>query len=118
MNSPDNADIAGAMSNAVPPELESSSTAIQSPEPQPPTNAPMSFRGQGLDRRFFLLILKNGTEQIVTDYWITDGYLEYVSHDGSRSHVPIEALDFQATVLENSHRGLSFVLRNAPATEN
>jgi hypothetical protein len=115
MNSPDNADIAGAMSNPLPPESDSSSAA---PEPRSQTNAAVTFRGQGLDRRFFLLILKSGTEHVVTDYWVTDGYLEYVSRDGSRSHIPIDALDFQETVVENSHRGLPFVLRNEPASED
>jgi hypothetical protein len=64
---------------------------------------------------FFLLVLKNGTSHAATDYWLADGYLEYVSLDRTRSHVPLEALDLQKTVIENSRRGLPFVLRSAPA---
>jgi len=64
---------------------------------------------------FFLLVLKNGTSHAATDYWLADGYLEYVSLDRARSHVPLEALDLQKTVIENSRRGLPFVLRSAPA---
>jgi hypothetical protein len=63
---------------------------------------------------FFLLVLKDGTSHAVMDYWLTDGYLEYVSLDSTRSHVPLEALDLQTTVAENSRRGLRFELRSAP----
>jgi hypothetical protein len=63
---------------------------------------------------FFLLVLKNGTSHAATNYWLADGYLEYVSLDRTRSHVPLEALDLQKTVIENSRRGLPFVLRSAP----
>lgn len=82
--------------------------------PRASTSPPSDFRGKGLDPRFFLFILKNGTEQVVTDYWVADGYIEYVSSDGSRSHFPVEALNLQQTVTENSYRGLSFSLRSAP----
>jgi hypothetical protein len=64
---------------------------------------------------FFLLVLKNGASHAATDYWLADGYLEYISLDRSRSHVPLEALDLQKTVIENSRRGLPFVVRSAPA---
>jgi len=60
-------------------------------------------------------VLHNGTTQRVTDYWTADGYLEYVSPDGTRSHVPLDALDLQGTVLRNAPRGLAFVLRSTPA---
>ena len=29
-------------------------------------------------------------------YWVADGYLEYITPDGTRSHIPLEALDLQA----------------------
>ncbi len=63
----------------------------------------------------FLLVLKNGTSHAVTDYWVADDYLEYVSPDGTRSHFPLEALDLQNTVVRNAPRGLRFVLRSTPA---
>jgi hypothetical protein len=65
-------------------------------------------------KEFFLLVLKNETSHAVMDYWLADGYLEYVSLDSTRGHVPLEALDLQATVTENSRHGLPFVLRSAP----
>ncbi|HXP43762.1 MAG TPA: hypothetical protein VN833_26165 [Candidatus Acidoferrales bacterium] len=63
----------------------------------------------------FLLVLNNGTSRAVADYWVADGYLEYISPDGTRSHVPLEALDLQNTVTQNAPRGVPFVLRSAPA---
>jgi len=63
----------------------------------------------------FLLVLNNGTSHVVTDYWVADGYLEYISPDGSRSHIPLEALDLQNTVTQNAPRSVPFVLRSAPA---
>ncbi len=62
----------------------------------------------------FLLVLNNGTSHAVTDYWVADGYLEYLNPDGTRSHVPLEALDLQNTVSQNAPRGVPFVLRIAP----
>jgi len=59
----------------------------------------------------FVLVLRNGTTHAVTNYWVADRYLEYVCPDGTRSHVPLDALDLQSTVLRNEARGLPFVLR-------
>jgi hypothetical protein len=67
------------------------------------------------DKGVFVLVLQNGARRTVTDYWMADGYLEYISPDGTRSHIPIDALDLQNTVTENAPRGLAFVLRAAPA---
>jgi hypothetical protein len=72
------------------------------------------LRGQNLDPKFFLLILKNGSDLVVTDYWLADGYIEYVGQDGAQGHIPVDALDLQETVRNNSARGLSFVLRTEP----
>ena len=70
---------------------------------------------RALGKGVFLLVLHNGTRHAVTDYWVADGYLEYISPDGTRSHIPLEALDLQSTATENAPRGLPFVLRSAPA---
>jgi hypothetical protein len=68
-----------------------------------------------VDKGVFLLVLSNGSSHAVTDYWVADGYLEYISPNGTRSHVPLDALDLQSTVVQNAPRGLPFVLRFAPA---
>lgn len=55
-----------------------------------------------LSNGVFLLVLNNGTRHAVIDYWVADGYLEYISPDGIRNHIPLEALDLQSTVTENA----------------
>jgi hypothetical protein len=64
-----------------------------------------------LGKDVFVLVLRNRTTHAVTSYWAGDGYLEYVSPDGTRSHVPLDALDLESTVVRNQVRGLPFVLR-------
>ena len=84
-------------------------------ESETPATVPtQELRGQDIDPQFFLLSLKNGTDLVVTDYWLANGYIEYVSRDGAESHIPVEALDLEETVRNNSARGLNFVLRSAP----
>ncbi len=61
------------------------------------------------------LVLKNGTNHDVTDYWLAEGYLEYITRDGARSHIPLDALDLQKTVDENYRHGLVFVVRSTPS---
>jgi hypothetical protein len=59
---------------------------------------------RALGKGVFLLVLNNGTRHAVTDYWVADGYLEYISPDGTRSHIPLEALDLQNTHHPIAHR--------------
>ena len=63
----------------------------------------------------FLIVLKNGTSYAVADYWLTQDCLEYVHFDGTRDHIPLEALDLEKTVAENNRRGRPFVLQSSPA---
>lgn len=62
----------------------------------------------------YVLVLQNGTTHPVSSYWLVDGYLEYVSPDGTRSHIPLNALDLPGTVARNESRGIPFVLRSTP----
>ncbi len=80
----------------------------------PGANSGAVIEDQALGRGIFLLVLNNGATLAVTDYWVADGYLEYITPDGARSHIPLEALDLQNTVNQNAPRGLSFVLRSTP----
>jgi hypothetical protein len=83
--------------------------------PLPPGAAGTSATDvQDSGKGVFVLVLHDGARRAVTDYWMADGYLEYISPDGTRSHIPIDALDLQNTVTENAPRGLAFVLRAAP----
>src|ERR1700735_2234060 len=46
-----------------------------------------------LGKGLFLRLLNNGPSRAVIDYWVADGYLEYISPASTRSHVPLAALD-------------------------
>ncbi len=69
---------------------------------------------RNLGKDVFVLVLENGTSLAVGNYWVADGYVEYINTDGTRSHIPVEAFDLQTTVLRNALRGLTFVLRSSP----
>jgi len=69
---------------------------------------------RNLGKDVFVLVLENGTSLAVSNYWVADGYVEYISTDGTRSHIPLEAFDLQTTLLRNAPRGLTFVLRSSP----
>jgi hypothetical protein len=103
--------------SAIPPTVNPSDddTAERNSSAPPGATLGAATEQQALGKGVFLLALNNGTGRAVTDYWLADGYLEYVSPDGTRSHIPLEALDLQNTVTQNAARGLPFVLRSAPA---
>ena len=98
--------------SAVPPTANPSNDEVaeenSAAHPGATLDAPTADRT--LSKGVFLLVLNNGTRHAVIDYWVADGYLEYISPDGTRSHIPLEALDLQSTVTENAPRGLPFVL--------
>jgi hypothetical protein len=102
---------------AIPPTASSpdEDTAQANSSAPPGTALGAAAEDQDLGNGVFVLVLKNGATHAVTDYWIAAGYLEYISPDGTRSHIPLEALDLESTVIRNESRGLPFVLRLAPA---
>jgi hypothetical protein len=105
--------------SAIPPPANPSDddTAEDNSAVRPGATFESATEQQALDKGVFLLVLRNGTSHAVTDYWVADGYLEYISPDGIRSHIPLEALDLENTVTQNAPRGLPFVLRSAPAQD-
>lgn len=103
--------------SAIPPTANASddNTAERNSSVRPGATLGAATDDRALGKGIFLLVLNNGSSHAVTDYWVADGYLEYISPDGTRSHIPLEALDLQNTVTENAPRGRPFVLRSAPA---
>jgi len=103
--------------SAIPPtaDLSDDDTAERNSAVRPGATLDAATEDRALGKGVFLLVLNNATSHAVTDYWVADGYLEYISPDGTRSHIPLEALDLQNTVTQNAARGLPFVLRSAPA---
>jgi hypothetical protein len=75
------------------------------PEPLPPEQANAS--------PLILLVLKDGSVYGVTDYWLEEGKLHYLTSYGGANDIPIEQLDLQKTVDENWARGVEFALRPA-----
>jgi hypothetical protein len=103
--------------SAIPPAAYPSDDDIAEGNSSAPAGAMLgaAIEDQALGKGVFLLVLNNGTSHAVTDYWFADSYLEYISPDGTCSHILLEALDLQNTVIQNAPRGLPFVLRSTPA---
>ena len=103
--------------SAMPPTANPSDddTTEESSPVHPGATLGAATEDRAVGKGVFLLVLNNGTSHGVTDYWIADGYLEYISPDGTRSHIPLEALNLQSTVIQNAPRGLPFILRSQPA---
>jgi hypothetical protein len=95
--------------------------ADQAAEEEKPPEAGMFVEGapvpgaeQPPARPMTLLQLKNGWMYGLTDYWIEDGRLHYLTTYGGENSVPLEEIDFDKTVQLNAERGVEFVLRPKP----
>ena len=62
-----------------------------------------------------VLFLKDGTVYAITDYWVADGKLHYVTNYGGENSIDLDTIDMQRTVDVNARRGVSITLRPAPA---
>ena len=65
-----------------------------------------------------VLYLKDGSSYAVTDYWLADGRIHYVTSYGGENAIDQSALDLQKTVNENANQGLTFTLRPASNAPN
>jgi hypothetical protein len=61
-----------------------------------------------------VLYLKSGSSYAVTDYWLADGKIHYVTSYGGENAIDEKDLDLQRTVNENAAQGLTFTLRPVP----
>jgi hypothetical protein len=61
-----------------------------------------------------VLYLKDGSSYAVTDYWLADGKVHYITSYGGENAVDQNDLDLQRTVNENAAQGLTFTLRPGP----
>jgi len=61
-----------------------------------------------------LIYLQDGTSYEVTDYWLSDNKLHYVTNYGGENAVDLSRIDMQRTVDANAGRGVSFTLHPAP----
>ena len=64
-----------------------------------------------------VIYLRDGSGYGVTDYWIDDGKLNFVTTYNSEKSVALESVDWQRTVDDNAARGLYFTLRYSPSKQ-
>jgi hypothetical protein len=64
-----------------------------------------------------VLFLKDGTVYAVTDYWIADNKLHYITNYGGENSIPLDQIDIQRTVDVNAKRGINITLRPTPQSQ-
>jgi len=68
------------------------------------------------EQQVTVLVLKEGISFTVTDYWVEDGKLGYVTTYDRQNTIDLDRLDLDKTVKLNSARGIPFVLTERPAS--
>lgn len=63
------------------------------------------------------LFLKDGTVYAITDYWVADNKLHYVTNYGGENSIPLDQIDIQRTVDANAKRGINITLRPTPYSQ-
>jgi hypothetical protein len=63
------------------------------------------------------LYLKDGTVYALSDYWVADGKLHYVTNYGGENAIGLDQIDMQRTVDVNAKRGINITLRPAPLSQ-
>jgi hypothetical protein len=61
-----------------------------------------------------VIYLQDGSSYEVTDYWVGDNRLHYVTSYGGENSVALSHIDVQRTVDANAARGVDFTLHPAP----
>jgi hypothetical protein len=74
------------------------------------TPAASSTGGTERNHPTTLLQLKNGWMYGLTDYWVEGDNLRYVTNYGGKNSIPLDLIDFGATIRLNSERGVEFSL--------
>jgi hypothetical protein len=64
-----------------------------------------------------VLFLKDGTVYAITDYWVADNKLHYITNYGGENSIPLDELDMQRTVDTNAKRGINITLRPTPQSQ-
>lgn len=83
----------------------------------PPAAARNNEGGSQPEGKLFLLYLKDGSMYALTNYWVADGKLHYVTSYGGENAIEMDLVDVQHTVDVNSKRGVTFVLTPRAAAE-
>jgi hypothetical protein len=64
-----------------------------------------------------LLMLKDGTGYLASDYWLESGQLHYVNANSQYKLLPLARLDLEETVRLNRERKVEFTLRSRDASQ-
>jgi len=76
--------------------------------PPPEGSSPEEIQAEKI---LFVLYMKDGSVYAVTNYWIADGKLHYLTSYGGENTIEMSDLDLQKTVDVNSKRGVDFTLK-------
>jgi hypothetical protein len=96
---------------------------LQAEPTAPPENAPSTYQypppdtsQNSISAEQFetVLYLKDGTVYALTNYWLADGKLVYVTNYGGENSISLYQIDLQKTVNVNASRGVNFTLRPKP----
>jgi hypothetical protein len=107
----------GINANVLPPEEQ---PEIEQPPEEPetftyiPPAEPSSPEEIEAEKILVVLYMKNGAVYAVTNYWIADGKLHYLTSYGGENAIDLKDLDLQKTVDVNASRGVEFTLKPAP----
>jgi hypothetical protein len=92
-----------------------------SQEPNPTLFAAPADNGSGqgdnttAQKPYAIIYMKDGSSYAVTDYWLANGKLHYVTSYGGENAIDQSQLDLQRTVDQNAANGTNFILRPEPA---
>ncbi len=81
-----------------------------------PQNPPPDS-SEGATTPVVMLYLNDGTSFAVTDYWVADYKLHYVTEDAREGALDLDQIDVQRTVDMNASRGVTVTLKPAPAPQ-
>jgi len=84
------------------------------PQPGPAAATPADVNSATIT----VLYLKNGYSVGVTDYYLENDELHYLTTYGGQDAIPIGELDLQRTVNENASLGVAFVLHPKQALQS
>jgi hypothetical protein len=89
---------------------QSSQEPVSTYDPAPETS-PEEIEAEKI---LVVLFMKNGAVYAVTNYWIADGKLHYLTSYGGENTIEMDDLDLQKTVDVNAKRGVDFTLKPSP----
>jgi hypothetical protein len=65
-----------------------------------------------------VLYLKDGTVYLISDYWLADNRIHYVTSDGAEHTIDLDQVDLQKSVDVNARRGVTFTFTLRPSPDS